>query len=230
VVEGKTDAQLKSIAKFYDYLEVQPIGNNMFLLHNNTVQSEEEFLNFSRIFPVNGVVTDSSSLEFSDEAQNLLAELELNYPSLQIKFNYQENRVDIVNFDNDIQTFEDFIKKKCQHFEARTLRAEQRIPISLNVEISPEKQFLRVERSVTIDISSKGLFVLAVHPMWNEAKKCFVAIKEFNTESLVECNIVRQIKWGEKSFKTPGLGLQIVSIHETLQDGFNMLLEKWRLN
>ena len=41
IVEGKEDGELEKIADFYDYLEVQPIGNNMFLVNNGTVPDEE---------------------------------------------------------------------------------------------------------------------------------------------------------------------------------------------
>lgn len=42
IVEGKNFPELFNIARFYDYLEIQPLDNNKFLVENGTVKNMEE--------------------------------------------------------------------------------------------------------------------------------------------------------------------------------------------
>lgn len=48
VLNGTSDEKLLEMASFYDYLEIQPTGNDMYLLRNNRVSSVEELENINR--------------------------------------------------------------------------------------------------------------------------------------------------------------------------------------
>lgn len=48
IVAGKTDEEIEEIANDYDYLEIQPIGNNMFMVREGVVPDEEALKDINR--------------------------------------------------------------------------------------------------------------------------------------------------------------------------------------
>ena len=48
ILDRKSDDELKRIASFYDFLEIQPLANNMFMLAKGMAADEEELRNFNR--------------------------------------------------------------------------------------------------------------------------------------------------------------------------------------
>ena len=48
VLHGRSDAELKRIASFYDYFEVMPLSNNRFLIENGTLPDDEALRDLNR--------------------------------------------------------------------------------------------------------------------------------------------------------------------------------------
>ncbi|MGI6144197.1 MAG: PolC-type DNA polymerase III [Peptococcia bacterium] len=49
LLNGASQDKLKEIANFYDYLEIQPLGNNRFMLENGTFTSEDDLIRLNKI-------------------------------------------------------------------------------------------------------------------------------------------------------------------------------------
>ena len=48
VLEGKKEEEIEKIASFYDFLEIQPLGNNQFMIENQTVKSKDDLIEINK--------------------------------------------------------------------------------------------------------------------------------------------------------------------------------------
>ncbi len=48
ILEEKSEEELESIAEYYDYLEVQPIGNNQFLINSGRLSDKQELIDINK--------------------------------------------------------------------------------------------------------------------------------------------------------------------------------------
>lgn len=48
ILEGKDEEEIEDIAKFYDYLEIQPLSNNQFLIRNRKLPDNEALMNINK--------------------------------------------------------------------------------------------------------------------------------------------------------------------------------------
>ena len=48
ILDGKPENELENIVNFYDYLEIQPLSNNHFLIQNGAARNEEDLKNYNR--------------------------------------------------------------------------------------------------------------------------------------------------------------------------------------
>lgn len=48
IIGGKSDEEVKDIMRFYDYAEIQPIGNNAYMIEKGSVKDEDELKDINR--------------------------------------------------------------------------------------------------------------------------------------------------------------------------------------
>ena len=48
IAEGKPEEEIEEIASYYDYLEIQPLGNNAYMLRNGLVESEDSLIEINK--------------------------------------------------------------------------------------------------------------------------------------------------------------------------------------
>ncbi|HRU04188.1 MAG TPA: PilZ domain-containing protein [Candidatus Brocadiia bacterium] len=111
-------------------------------------------------------------------------------------------------------SLEDFVTTQCKGFTPRCVRTDRRAAIHFNVEVSRSGDFSApgVERTVSLDVSRGGIFVVSSQP-WLPGERASIIIKELSDHTPIKVEARRIIPWGEH-MTIPGVGFSFVEITE----------------
>lgn len=123
-------------------------------------------------------------------------------------------------------TIEDFLRKECSSFKPRSIRADSRKDVNLNVLLSETENYSETssDRSVTLNISKGGCFIYSTRE-WALQSLLSFSIKELPDSDPIRGEVRWQIPWGV-SMRIPGIGIKFTHIdevrHRSLCDKFKL--------
>lgn len=196
------DAYVKILQNFDVQLDVVSSLNDLFKMIQTT--------------PYNGMLIDLiTKLKASRRENIIIDEILKQFPVVQLKYDRQTGNIRTLSLNQlkRSKTIDGFVLDDCRKFPARTARLKPRRKINFNVILSTDRQFAKphLERSVTLDVSDTGCFVISSGNHWKLEHRVWVIFKELKNKAPMTCVIKRVIPWGE-AIQIPGIGLTFKKI------------------
>lgn len=115
----------------------------------------------------------------------------------------------------------------CIDFQARPVRAKDRAELNLHVLLSPTAELTDVERTVTLNVSENGCFVISGQE-WQPEDRLWLQFPELEADDHpIRARARWRTPWG-KAEGIPGVGLQFEQISKVQKDELKyLILSSW---
>jgi hypothetical protein len=109
-------------------------------------------------------------------------------------------------------TLGDFIENQCRHFRNTPIRSQSRMDLNLNLLLfrEPPNDQAQAERTVTLDISWGGCFILTGGD-WPLGSKAWVMLQELPAWQPIEVEVRWAQPWGQAR-RLPGIGVEFLNL------------------
>ncbi len=182
------------------------------------VSTYQELLDSAINNPYNGMMIDVptklKALSMDKESASNIFNL---FPILQLIYNEKSGQIRTISSgqSNSIETFKEFIDKRCNSSKARTIRSDRRKAVVFNVILSKCKEvsYADDEKTVIMNISKKGCFIFSNHK-WETGSDAWFIIKELTDQTPIRGEVKWKIDWGQK-MSVPGIGIQFMDISDS---------------
>ena len=179
--------------------------------------------------PLNGILVDMPTyMRYSEEEKRELVELVGIFPALRLKCHEPTGEIRSLPFGTvypENSTSEVFVQKYCSAFVQRKIRTKKRVQLNLSVLLN---QSLPVEgvcsvRSVTVNLSSEGCFLIGFEPLVVKGTG-WLTIPELKDNTPIPVEVCWVRLWGEHR-SLPGAGIRFVDLTDSQKDELGRLGE-----
>jgi hypothetical protein len=148
-------------------------------------------------------------------------------PVLRVLWDVKHREVRSMLYDsNRPLPLADFIREYCHPEAPVTVRRDLRLPLHLNVLVAadPERLSKAPERSVTLNVSEGGCFILSSRD-WSSCSTLWIEPTDLSDPSPIELEICWRIPWG-LSLRLPGVGGSFTTISEAQKKEIFEMLQR----
>lgn len=166
--------------------------------------------------PFSGLVLDVlTTARISQKDRMFIQEVSEVYPALLMRWNSAARRVRGLVFGEILDKQDplgDFVARFCRPKRAHTYREDKRHAIHLNLLLSSDQGFSpdQVERTVTLDLSPGGCFIVSSRN-WQGIDKAWIRLQELSDPTPIQVQICRYLPWGEQC-RIPGIGVKFSNL------------------